>query len=183
MAVARDPSALGTGRGVEVTTARWRTGTTGSRPGNLDPSSTTIAAGTCTSVLPHPPGRPSHQKGNTMSSSRQSGPTLAGYLAKNGFTPAPGHPTWHDCPTTGGVIRVVCDEETETYLIALTPYVACRYQAMFHVGMPDAVIIAAVKAALRLEPGRLGRLAPAAPGAGRPPRTGPGGECPRKAGQ
>ena len=116
-----------------------------------------------------------------MSSSRQSRPTLTDYLAENGFTPAPGHPTWHDHPTPGGIIRVVCDEETETYLIALTPNIVCRCQAMFHVGMPDAVIIAAVKAALRLEPDAQPGQPRPAPGAGRPPRTRAGVTTRRKA--
>jgi hypothetical protein len=113
-----------------------------------------------------------------MSSSRQPGPALAGYLARNGFTPAPGHPTWYDHHTPAGIIRVVPDEEAETYLIALTPDIACRYQAMFHHGTPDAVIIAAVKAALRLEPDAPGRAAQATPHAGPLPGTRAGGGPP-----
>ena len=83
---------------------------------------------------------------------RQAGPALAGYLAAHGFTPAPGQPTWHDCRTPDGIIRVVCEDGAETYLISLTPAIACRYKAMFHVGTPAAVIIAAVQAALSLPP-------------------------------
>ena len=87
-----------------------------------------------------------------MSSSRQSGPTLAGYLAKNGFTPAPGHPTWHDLPDHRRRHQGRLRRGNRDLPDRPDPDVACRYQAMFHVGMPDAVIIAAVKAALRLEP-------------------------------
>jgi hypothetical protein len=79
-------------------------------------------------------------------------PTLAEYLAAHGFAPAPGHPTWHDHPAPDGTIRVVCEPGEETQLISLSPAVGCRYKAMFYVGTPDAVIIAAVRAALRLPP-------------------------------
>jgi hypothetical protein len=73
------------------------------------------------------------------------------YLRGHGFTPAPGHDTWLDHPAAGGTtIRVVCAPGEETQLIALAPRLICLYKAMFYVGTPDAVIIAAVEAALPL---------------------------------
>jgi hypothetical protein len=53
------------------------------------------------------------------------------------FRRAPGH-------------RVVSEPEEETQLITLDPHSACLYKVTFHVGTPDAVIIAAVEAALAL---------------------------------
>jgi hypothetical protein len=65
---------------------------------------------------------------------------------------------------------VVHEPGGETQLIALTPALACQYKAMFYSGTPDAVIIAAVQAALGLRPtpspSRPGLL----PDAGQPPR-------------
>jgi hypothetical protein len=76
---------------------------------------------------------------------------LDAYLRGHGFTPAPGHATWLDHPTADGMtIRVVCEPEEETQLIALAPHSVCLYKAMFYAGTPDAVIIAAVEAALIL---------------------------------
>jgi hypothetical protein len=78
--------------------------------------------------------------------------TLAEYLAAHGFAPTPGHPTWHDHHAPDGIIRVVCEPGEETQLISLSPAVGCRYKVTFYVGTPDAVIIAAVRASLRLPP-------------------------------
>lgn len=76
---------------------------------------------------------------------------LNAYLRGHGFTPAPGHDTWLDHSAADGTtIRVVCPPGEETQLIALAPHLVCLYKAMFYVGTPDAVIIAAVEAALTL---------------------------------
>jgi hypothetical protein len=92
---------------------------------------------------------------------------LDAYLRGHGFTPAPGHATWLDHPTADGMtIRVVCEPEEETQLIALAPHSVCLYKAMFYAGTPDAVIIAAVQAALRLPPDAASQPPQAAPGRG-----------------
>ena len=75
---------------------------------------------------------------------------LGQYLERRGFTPNPGNPTWLDRATGHAVIRIVCQPGEETQLIALTPRGACLYKAMFYAGTPDAVINAAVEAALTL---------------------------------
>jgi hypothetical protein len=106
-----------------------------------------------------------------MSSRRP--PTLLEYLIEHDFTPV-AEGTWFDHQNGDGIIRVVCQPGEETQLIALTPAIGCRFKVMFYTGVPDAVIIAAVRAALRLSPDT-GTLPPrgrpgAAPGAGRATR-------------
>ena len=79
--------------------------------------------------------------------------------------------TWFDHDTGDGIIRVVHEPGEETQLISLSPAVGCRYKAMFYAGTPDAVIIAAVRAALRLPPDARTQPPRAAPMRGRPPGT------------
>jgi hypothetical protein len=95
---------------------------------------------------------------------RRAEPTLAEYLAAHGFAAAPGRPTWHDHRTPDGIIRVVHEPGEETQLISLSPAIGCRYKAMFYTGTPDAVIIAAVQAALSLPPDAGTQPSRAAPG-------------------
>jgi hypothetical protein len=82
-----------------------------------------------------------------MTSSRQP-PELDRYLARRGFRPHPGNSTWLDHDAGQHIIRVVCEPEEQTELICLTPRIVCLYKAAFSPGTPDAVIIAAVDAAL-----------------------------------
>jgi len=92
-----------------------------------------------------------------MTSSSQP-PDLDRYLARHGFRPHASHSTWLDRDDGQHVIRVVREPEEQTQLICLTPRSGCMYQAAFSLGTPDAVIIAAVEAAL--PPARGGRPAP-----------------------
>jgi hypothetical protein len=94
-----------------------------------------------------------------MTSSSQP-PDLDRYLARHRFRPHASHSTWLDRDNGQHVIRVVREPEEHTQLIFLTPRSGCVYQAAFSLGTPDAVIIAAVQAALREE------LAPASGSAG-----------------
>ena len=82
-----------------------------------------------------------------MTSSRQL-PDLDRYLARHGFAPHPVNSTWLDRSTGPGIIRVVREPEEETQLICLAPHSVCLYKATFSPGTPDAVVIAAVEAAL-----------------------------------
>ena len=93
-------------------------------------------------------------------------PTLAEYLAAHGFASTPEHPTWHDHHAQTATIRVVCEPGEETQLISLSPAIGCRYKVMFYTGTPDAVVIAAVQAALRLPPDAGLQPPRAAPGRG-----------------
>ena len=99
-----------------------------------------------------------------MTSSSQP-PDLDRYLAHHGFRPQTSHSTWLDRDNGQYVIRVVREPEEQTQLICLAPRSACVYQAVFSLGTPDAVIIAAVEAALSPAPRR--RLAPDWAGHGR----------------
>jgi hypothetical protein len=103
-----------------------------------------------------------------MSSNRRP-PTLLEYLIEHDFAPV-AEDTWFDRDTGDGIIRVVYQPGEETQLIALTPAIGCRFKVMFYVGVPDAVIIAAVRAALRLPPDAATQPPRAAPGAGRATR-------------
>jgi hypothetical protein len=76
-------------------------------------------------------------------------PTLPEYLIDQDFLPQ-SEGAWFDRATGHAIIRVVCGPEEETQLIALAPHGASLYKAMFYAGTPDAVIIAAVEAALTL---------------------------------
>lgn len=93
-------------------------------------------------------------------------PTLLEYLIEHDFAPV-AEGTWFDHHTRDGIIRVVHQPGEEAQLIGLTPAIACRFKVMFHAGTPDAVIIAAVRAALRLPPDTGAQSPRGAQGAGR----------------
>jgi hypothetical protein len=101
-----------------------------------------------------------------MTSSRQP-PELDRYLARRGIRPHSGRSTWFDRDTGQDVIRVVREPGEQTELISLTPRGVCLYKAVFSPGNPDAVIIAAVEAALSPPPPR-----PAGTGPGWPQVSG-----------
>ena len=100
-----------------------------------------------------------------MTSSSQP-PDLDRYLARHGFRPQASHSTWLDRDNGQHVIRVVREPEEQTQLICLTPRSACVYQAAFSLGTPDAVIIAAVEAALSPAPPQAAGTGPGRPRAG-----------------
>ena len=88
-----------------------------------------------------------------------SQPTAFGqYLARHGFAPNPGNPAWLDRDTGQQIIRVLHEPGETTWLYCLDPRGGCLYEARFSPGTPDAVIIAAIKAAFR--PPRPGRPGP-----------------------
>ena len=95
-----------------------------------------------------PPGR----EVNAMTSSSRPSLELDRYLACHGFAPHPGNSTWLDRHTRQQIIRILHKPGEETLLICLTPRSACLYEAVFSPGTPDAVIIAAVDAALSPPP-------------------------------
>ena len=88
---------------------------------------------------------------------------LGRYLARHGFAPSPADPAWLDLGTGHQVIRVVHQPGETTYLYCLDPNQGCVYEARFSPGTPDAVITAAIGAALT-PPGPAGTR----PAAGRP---------------
>jgi hypothetical protein len=90
------------------------------------------------------------------SSSRQL-PDLDRYLARHGFAAHPVNSTWLDHGTGQGIIRVVREPEEETQLICLAPHSVCLYKAAFSLSTPDAVITAALEAALSPPPPQAGR--------------------------
>ena len=82
-----------------------------------------------------------------MTSSSQP-PTLGRYLARHGFAPSPANPAWLDLDTGHQVIRVLHEPGETTFLYCLDPHQGCLYEARFSPGTPDAVITAAIGAAL-----------------------------------
>jgi hypothetical protein len=74
--------------------------------------------------------------------------------------------TWLDRDNGQHVIRVVREPEEQTQLICLAPRSACVYQAAFSLGTPDAVIIAAVEAALTPAPPQAASTGPRRPPVG-----------------
>jgi len=82
-----------------------------------------------------------------MTNSSQSA-ALGRYLARHGFAPSPADRTWLDLDTGHQVIRVVHQPGETTYLYCLDPHRGCLYEARFSPGTPDAVITAAIGAAL-----------------------------------
>jgi hypothetical protein len=106
-----------------------------------------------------------------MTSSGQL-PDLDRYLARHGFVPHAANDTWLDRDTGDGIIRVVREHGEQTQLICLAPHSVCLYNAAFSPGTPDAVIIAALEAALSRPRPR--RPAPAQAG------PGPAGHARRK---
>ena len=96
-----------------------------------------------------------------MTSSSQP-PDLGQYLARRGFTPNPGNPTWLDHKTDQQTVRVLHEPGETTLLYCLAPHHGCLYEAVFSPGTPDAVITAAIEAALgpHLASGRPGAAGP-----------------------
>jgi hypothetical protein len=78
------------------------------------------------------------------------------YLARHGFAPHPGTSTWLDRDTGQQIIRVCHHPGEATLLYCLTPHAVCLYEAVFSPGTPDAVIIAAIRTALRTPPPQTG---------------------------
>ena len=74
---------------------------------------------------------------------------MAEYLARHGFAPHPGNPTWLDLDTGQQIIRVLHEPGEETLLICLSPRQRLPVRGHVQPGTPDAVIIAAIEAALR----------------------------------
>jgi hypothetical protein len=112
-----------------------------------------------------PPGR----EVSVMMTSSSQPPDLDRYLARHGFRPQTSHSTWLDRDNGQHVIRVVREPEEQTQLICLAPRSACVYQAVFSLGTPDAVIIAAVEAALSPAPPQAAGTRPGRPRAGHGP--------------
>jgi hypothetical protein len=73
---------------------------------------------------------------------------LGRYLARHGFAPSSADPAWLDLDTGHQVIRVVHEPGETTFLYCLDPHQGCLYEARFSPGTPDAVITAAIGAAL-----------------------------------
>lgn len=92
----------------------------------------------------------------TSNSSRQPS-ELDRYLARRGFTSRAGNSTWLDRDTGQQIIRVVRQPGEQTELISLTPHSACLYHVAFSLETPDAVINAAVEAALSPPPPQAGQ--------------------------
>ena len=82
-----------------------------------------------------------------MTSSSQP-PDLGQYLARRGFAPNPGNPTWLDLGTGQQTVRVLHEPGETTLLYCLAPRSVCLYEAVFSPGTPDTVITAAIEAAL-----------------------------------
>ena len=82
-----------------------------------------------------------------MTSSSQP-PALSRYLVRHGFAPSPANPAWLDHDTGHQVIRLLHEPGETTFLYCLAPQQRCLYEAVFSPGTPDAVIIAAIGAAL-----------------------------------
>jgi hypothetical protein len=96
-----------------------------------------------------------------MTSSSQPS-DLSQYLARRGFAPSPGNPAWLDLGTGPQIVRVLHEPGETTLLYCLTPPGVCLYEAIFSPGTPDAVLTAAIEAALSPPPSQ------AASGSGRP---------------
>jgi hypothetical protein len=76
-------------------------------------------------------------------------PGLGQYLTRRGFAPSPGNPTaWLDLGTGQQTVRVLHEPGETTLLYCLDPDRGCLYEARFSPGTPDAVITAAIGAAL-----------------------------------
>lgn len=102
-----------------------------------------------------------------MTTSSSQPPDLAQYLARRGFTPNPGNPSWLDLAAGQQTVRVLHEPGETTLLYCLAPRSVCLYEAVFSPGTPDAVITAAIEAALRPP-----RARPASARPGRPRASG-----------
>ena len=87
-----------------------------------------------------------------MPTSSSQPPDLGKYLARRGFTPNPGNPAWLDRETGQRTVRVLHEPGETTLLYCLAPRSVCLYEAVFSPGTPDAVITAAIEAALSPPP-------------------------------
>jgi hypothetical protein len=92
-----------------------------------------------------------------MPASSSQPPDLGQCLARLGFTPNPGNPAWLDLSTGQQTVRVLHEPGEATLLYCLAPRSACLYEAVFSPGTPDAVITAAIEAALSPPPPPAGR--------------------------
>ena len=77
------------------------------------------------------------------------------HAAASGRIPDPS--TWLDRDTGPQIIRVLHEPREATLPYCLDPYSVCLYEAVFGPGTPDAVIIAAIEAALSPPPPKPGR--------------------------
>ena len=109
-----------------------------------------------------------------MTSSSQP-PDLGQYLARRGFAPNPGNPTWLDLGTGQQTVRVLHEPGETTLLYCLDSHGVCLYEAVFSPGTPYAVLNAAIGAALRTPPPQSVRLRPGRPRAGGARRRESGG--------
>jgi hypothetical protein len=100
-----------------------------------------------------------------MTSSSQP-PDLGQYLQRRGFAPNPGNPAWLELGTGQQTVRVLHEPGETTLLYCLDSHGVCLYEAIFSPGTPDAVITAAIEAALSPPPaGGAGPGRPQASGA------------------
>jgi hypothetical protein len=83
---------------------------------------------------------------NAVTSSKPA--ALGQYLARRVFTPNPGNPAWLDQQTGQQTVRVLHEPGETTLLYCLDAHRVCLYEAVFSPGTPDAVITAAIEAAL-----------------------------------
>ena len=86
-----------------------------------------------------------------MTSSSQPA-DLGRYLARRGFAPSPENPAWLDLDTGQQLVRVLHEPGETTLLYCLLSRGWCLYEAVFSPGTPDAVITAAIEAALSTPP-------------------------------
>jgi hypothetical protein len=91
-----------------------------------------------------------------MTSSSQP-PGLGQYLVRRSFAPNPGNPAWLELGTGQQTVRVLHEPGETTLLYCLAPRSVCLYEAVFSPGTPDAVITAAIEAALSPPPRPTGR--------------------------
>jgi len=79
---------------------------------------------------------------------------LGRHLARRGFAPSPGNPTWLDLGTGRQTVRVLHEPGESTLLYCLDSHGGCLYRAVFSPGTPATVITAAIEAILRPAIGR-----------------------------
>jgi hypothetical protein len=82
---------------------------------------------------------------------------LASNLARHGSAPNPGNPAWLGRDTGQQTIRVLHEPGQTALPYCLDPHRGRLYEAVFRPGTPDAVIIAAIEAALSPSPPQAGR--------------------------